>query len=98
MKTYYIGEITWLPYVKNVSGRKAPPAERTRWDPQIIRDPEALWSVDMICPDFSKTNRVIFWMFSPDAPTERICVSETYGLYDGPIEVAKVLILGKLVL
>ena len=94
MKQYFISKIEWVEF-KN-GGRRVIPPKGTRYCPLIkIDDIEDKWSIDFMCPDFSKTDLIEFSFLVDSAPMEKITINKTYNLYEGNKFVAFLKIIDK---
>lgn len=90
----YIAKIQWLS--NENGGRKKLPPKNTRYCPIIQLDnDEKKYSIDFICPDFSKTDLIEFSFLVDNAPTELIENNHYYDLSEGEKTVATVLVLDK---
>ena len=90
----YIAKIQWL-LNENGGGKKQPP-KNTRYCPIIQLDNnEMKYSIDFICPDFSKTDLIEFSFLVDNAPTELVENNHYYDLSEGEKTVATVLVLDK---
>ena len=96
MKTCFISKIEWVSAENG--GRKRIPPAGTRYCPIISLDDNEeaviMWSIDFICPDFTKTNMIEFSFLADDAPIEKIVLNEKYYLYEGNKIIAMVYIDG----
>ena len=95
MKKYFFSQIEWLDFSEG--GRKVIPEEGARYGPLIELDDyelesESRWSVVFVCPNFDKTNKIIFSFLVDDAPDYKIEIGHSYGLYEGKKKVATVVV------
>ena len=83
MKKIFTATIDWIS--REEGGRGVIPQKGTRYCPIIKFDDldEKLWSIDFICPDFSKTNNIQFSFFVDNAPEDRISINNNYDLFEG---------------
>lgn len=93
MNRCYIAEIEWIPFEKG--GRRKTPAEGVRYCPIIDLGTSENWSIDFVCPDFSKTNMIKFSFLSESAPDNLIESSQKYMLKEGTREVAYLVVKGE---
>lgn len=91
MKKNFCATIVWKTFEQG--GRKNVPPEGTRYCPLIKLNENELWSVDFICPDYSKCNIINFSMLSNDAPIELIVKGKIYNLYEGQKLVASICVI-----
>lgn len=90
MKKYYAARVMWIK--EQDGGRKIPP-EGTRYCPIIgLSSENNYWSIVFDCPDFSKTDRIIFSFLSDDAPEEAIEKAKCYELFEGNRRVAFIVV------
>ena len=93
MNRCYIAEIEWIPFEKG--GRRKAPAEGVRYCPIIDLGTSENWSIDFVCPDFSKTNMIKFSFLSESAPDNLIESSQKYMLKEGARKVACLVVKGE---
>ena len=90
VKRYFVAEIEWIPFEEG--GRRSVPYEGARYCPIIDLGTSETWSIDFICPDFSKTNTVKFSFLSENAPEDLIEISKKYRLKEGSRDVAYLIV------
>lgn len=95
MKKNFFSQIEWLDFSEG--GRKVIPEEGARYGPLIELDDyelesESRWSVVFVCPNFDKTNKIIFSFLSDSAPENRIEIGHRYYLYEGRKKVATIIV------
>lgn len=92
MNKKHLAKITW--FSEDEGGRKIIPPEGVRYCPIIGTVQENnIWSIDFICPDFSKTNIIEFSFLSADAPEGLIALNERYCLFEGTKKVAEIYVI-----
>ncbi len=93
MNLFFLSEIKWISPKKG--GRLNLPKEGVKYCPiiDIKNDKKNKWSIEIICPDFSKTNIISFRFLSKEAPVYEITKKCKYSLYEGRKEVAEIVIL-----
>lgn len=90
----FTATIKWLSS-ENGCRKKLPP-EGTRFCPIIkLGEEEKKWSIDFICPDFTKTDLIEFSFLVDDAPTDMVEINHYYDLCEGEKKVATVFMLDK---
>ena len=92
MKKSFIAEIKWIPFEED--GRRSIPAEGVRYCPIIDLGTSENWSIDFVCPDFSKTNMIKFSFLAENAPENLLETSKKYILREGNREVAYIVVKG----
>lgn len=91
MNKFFVASISWISFEEG--GRKIIPPKGTRYCPLIHLNDEmycADWSIDFICPNFSKTNVINFKFLAKNAPYHLIKRGEKYEIYEGRKKVAKI--------
>lgn len=91
MGRYFKAIISWIKFENG--GRKNIPEQGTRYCPliRIYKGQSHIeWSIDFICPDFTKTFNIEFKFLSDAAPTHMIQMGETYEIYEGNKKVAEI--------
>lgn len=94
MKNYFTARIEWMSYENG--GRRNVPPQGTRYCPLIQlheKDRCVEWSIDFICPDFSKTDLIHFCFLVENAPTNLIELNEEYNVFEGAKRVAKIKVI-----
>ena len=90
-KYYFRSTIQWLS--QDDGGRKNIPSLGTRYCPLIKIDGcKDAWSIDFICPDFTRTDKIQFSFLVDDAPKDMIDVAKHFDLFEGAKKVAVVLV------
>ena len=96
MRNYYIAQIKWLSNTEG--GRKKIPPKGTRYCP-LIRIYNKVnyeeWSIDFMCPDFTKTNIINFNFLAKDVSHNLIEKDKSYEIYEGNKRVAEIKIVDK---
>lgn len=94
-KCFFKSKITW--YSQADGGRKNIPSVGIRYCPIIKIDIcKNSWSIDFICPDFTKTDIIQFSFLVDDAPKDIIEVGKNYDLYEGGRKVALVSVVDRI--
>ena len=92
MKRYYIASVKWISLENG--GRKMP-CKGTRYCPIIrlnqVNDYED-WSIDFICPDFSKESHIRFKFLVDNGPDHLIKINQKYEICEGNKKVAEIII------
>ena len=94
MNNYFTAHIEWMSY--DNGGRRTIPPQGTRYCPLIqLYEKERCveWSIDFICPDFSKTDLIQFCFLVEDAPTNLIEMNGEYNIFEGAKKVAKIKVI-----
>lgn len=94
MERYFNASIKWISFRRG--GRKKVPKEGSRYCPLIRMKEDGSyvdWSIDFICPDFAKSNYIVFKFLVDTAPSYLIKKDAEYEIYEGNKKVAKIKIM-----
>ncbi len=91
MKRYFQAGIVWISFDRGE--RKTLPNEGARYCP-LIRMPKDEkyidWSIDFICPDFTKSDNIVFQFLVDTAPSYLVRKNEKYVVFEGNKKVAEI--------
>lgn len=94
MKKHFAATINWISYEKG--GRKKALKEGARYCPliRIVHGADyEEWSIDFICPDFTKTKVIDFTFLADAVPSHMLEKNTSYGIYEGSKKVAEIEII-----